>query len=366
MLLELKNICKSYPQGKQQVPILKDINLSVEEGEYVAIMGPSGSGKTTLMNIIGCLDRPSSGTYYLDGKDILKYKDRAMSVVRLNTIGFVFQSFYLMPKQTAVENVSMPLLYAGVPRRKRREIAASALEKVGLEERLNYKPSQLSGGQCQRVAIARAIANHPKILLADEPTGALDSKSGAQIMELFETLHKDGVTIIMITHDREIAEHAERIIRIRDGEISEEPWKKSMANAQVQEPLAEVIEEAAQEIAQAAETEVIQAAGKEKLPIEQAGTQEDAEQKLQEAIEQAVREAKEQVVDAAGVQEIRDAVTQAVETAVNQAVQTAVEQAVRTAAKRKAGADAAALNQAAVLDQEQNRVNTPGQKEESL
>lgn len=225
MLLELKNICKSYPQGKQQVPILKDINLEVAEGEYVAIMGPSGSGKTTLMNIIGCLDRPTSGTYHLDGEDILKYKDRAMSKVRLNSIGFVFQSFYLMPKQSATENVSLPLLYAGIPKKKRKEIAVRALEKVGLEERVNYKPSQLSGGQCQRVAIARAISNNPKILLADEPTGALDSKSGAQIMELFETLNKEGVTIIMITHDREIAEHAQRIIRIRDGQISEEAPK---------------------------------------------------------------------------------------------------------------------------------------------
>lgn len=222
MLLELKNICKSYPQGKQQVPILRDVSLEVEAGEYVAVMGPSGSGKTTLMNIIGCLDRPTSGSYRLDGDDILRYKDRAMSRVRLNSIGFVFQSFYLMPKQTAIDNVSLPLLYAGIPKRKRREIAQRALEKVGLQDRIHYRPNQLSGGQCQRVAIARAISNNPKILLADEPTGALDSKSGAQIMELFAELHKEGVTIIMITHDREIAEHAQRIVRIRDGQISEE------------------------------------------------------------------------------------------------------------------------------------------------
>lgn len=233
MLLELKNICKSYPQGKTQVPILKDINLEVEEGEYVAIMGPSGSGKTTLMNIIGCLDRPTSGTYHLDGDDILRYKDKAMSKVRLNSIGFVFQSFYLIPKQSSVDNVCLPLLYAGVPKRKRREIAVRALTKVGLEDRVTYKPSQLSGGQCQRVAIARAISNNPKILLADEPTGALDSKSGAQIMELFASLHKEGVTIIMITHDRQIAEHAERIIRIFDGQISEEA--KQTGTSQIQE-----------------------------------------------------------------------------------------------------------------------------------
>ncbi len=223
MLLELKDICKSYTQGKMVTPILNNVNLEVEEGEYVAIMGPSGSGKTTLMNIIGCLDKPTSGSYHLDGKDILRYKDRAMSTVRLECIGFVFQSFFLMPKQSALENVCLPLTYAGIPKRKRKEIAAKALERVGLSDRLTYKPTQLSGGQCQRVAIARAIANSPKLLLADEPTGALDSKSGKQIMELFESLHQEGVTIIMITHDAEIASHAQRVIHIRDGQIWEEP-----------------------------------------------------------------------------------------------------------------------------------------------
>ena len=216
MLLELKDINKSYFQGKQEMPVLKNVNFSVEEGEYVAIMGPSGSGKSTLMNIIGCLDKPTSGSFYLDGKDILKYKDNALSTVRLNTIGFVFQSFFLMMKQTALENVCLPLTYAGIPKRKRKEIAAQALKRVGLEDRMNYKPTQLSGGQCQRVA----ISNHPKILLADEPTGALDSKSGAQIMELFQSLHEEGVTIIMITHDSEIASHAQRVIHIRDGQIA--------------------------------------------------------------------------------------------------------------------------------------------------
>ena len=216
MLLELKDINKSYFQGKQEMPVLKNVNFSVEEGEYVAIMGPSGSGKSTLMNIIGCLDKPTSGSFYLDGKDILKYKDNALSTVRLNTIGFVFQSFFLMMKQTALENVCLPLTYAGIPKRKRKEIAAQALKRVGLEDRMNYKPTQLSGGQCQRVAIARAISNHPKILLAD------DSKSGAQIMELFQSLHEEGVTIIMITHDSEIASHAQRVIHIRDGQIAEQ------------------------------------------------------------------------------------------------------------------------------------------------
>ena len=222
MLLELKNICKSYPQGKTQVPILKNVNLQVDRGEYVAIMGPSGSGKTTLMNIIGCLDRPTSGSFLLDGADVLGYGDRAMSKLRLGSIGFVFQSYFLMAKETALENVCLPLVYAGVPYRKRREIARNALERVGLGDRINYRQSQLSGGQCQRVAIARAIANSPKILLADEPTGALDSKSGAQIMELFQSLNDDGVTIIMITHDAEVGAKAKRLIRIRDGEIQEE------------------------------------------------------------------------------------------------------------------------------------------------
>ena len=222
MILELKGIYKEYQQGKMKVPVLKDVNFSMEEGEYVAIMGPSGSGKTTLMNIIGCLDKQTEGTFFLDGVDIKACSENEMSDIRLNKIGFVFQSFFLMMKQTALENVCLPLTYAGIPKRKRKEIAAQALKRVGLEDRMNYKPTQLSGGQCQRVAIARAISNHPKILLADEPTGALDSKSGAQIMELFQSLHEEGVTIIMITHDSEIASHAQRVIHIRDGQIAEQ------------------------------------------------------------------------------------------------------------------------------------------------
>ena len=201
MLLELKHIYKNYLQDKIVIPVLKDVNISIDEGEYVAIMGPSGSGKTTLMNIIGCLDRPTKGEFLLEGESIVNYNENRLSDLRLNTLGFVFQSFFLMMKQTALENVCLPLTYAGIPKRKRKEIAAQALKRVGLEDRMNYKPTQLSGGQCQRVAIARAISNHPKILLADEPTGALDSKSGAQIMELFQSLHEEGVTIIMITHD---------------------------------------------------------------------------------------------------------------------------------------------------------------------
>lgn len=219
MILELKNIYKNYIQGSMEVPVLKDINLSVEEGEYVAIMGPSGSGKTTLMNIIGCLDKPTSGTYLLGGEDIGAYKDKELSLVRNKSIGFVFQTFNLMPRQSALDNVALPLQYAKVPKKERKQRCMDALAKVGLEDRMNFKPTQLSGGQKQRVAIARAIVNEPVILLADEPTGALDSKSGLQVMELFKKLHEEGATIIMITHSDEIASYADRTIRIIDGEL---------------------------------------------------------------------------------------------------------------------------------------------------
>ena len=219
MMLELRNICKTYLQGRMEVPVLKDISLSVEEGEYLAIMGPSGSGKTTLMNIIGCLDAPTSGAYLLEGEDIAGLGDSKMSDVRLHSIGFVFQSFYLLSRQSAQDNVALPLLYAGVRRRERQEMAWQALERVGLGDRTGFKPTQLSGGQCQRVAIARAIVNSPKILLADEPTGALDTKSGEQIMEIFQRLNEEGVTIVMITHEPEIAAHAKRTLHIRDGRL---------------------------------------------------------------------------------------------------------------------------------------------------
>ena len=221
MILNLQNIYKDYQQEKLVVPVLKDVSLTVEEGEYVAIMGPSGSGKTTLMNIIGCLDRPTSGTYELARENVLKLKDRELSDLRLKSIGFVFQSFQLMPRESAVENVALPLSYAGVRKKERRIRATKALERVGLGDRVNFRPTQLSGGQKQRVAIARAMVNHPKILLADEPTGALDSKSGEQIMELFDSLNEEGVTIVMITHDPRIAAKAKRIVRIIDGEIYE-------------------------------------------------------------------------------------------------------------------------------------------------
>ena len=217
MILELEHVYKDYIQGKMEVHILKDISLSVEEGEYLAIMGPSGSGKTTLMNIIGCLDKPTSGSYHLNGKDVLAYSDNELSDTRLYNIGFVFQSFHLLPKQTALENVYLPLIYAGISKKERVERATEALERVGLGDRLHFKPTQLSGGQQQRVAIARAIVNHPTILLADEPTGALDSTSGEQVMELFQKLNDEGITIIMITNDAEIDSHAKRQAIIRDG-----------------------------------------------------------------------------------------------------------------------------------------------------
>ena len=204
-----------------KVPVLKDVNFSMEEGEYVAIMGPSGSGKTTLMNIIGCLDKQTEGTFYLDGQDIKACSENAMSDIRLHKIGFVFQSFHLLPKQSALANVEMPLNYARVPKKERRERARKALERVGLADRVDFKPNQLSGGQMQRVAIAMAIVNNPKLLLADEPTGALDSVSGRQIMELFSELNQEGMTVLMITHDAQIAGCADRMVMIKDGRLKD-------------------------------------------------------------------------------------------------------------------------------------------------
>ena len=222
MLLKLEHIYKDYQQDKLVVPVLKDVSLQVEEGEYVAIMGPSGSGKTTLMNIIGCLDLPTSGTYQFAGNNILEYKDRELAALRSSGIGFVFQNFQLLPRATARDNVALPLSYTGTKPKERKERAMEALEKVGLADRADFRPNQLSGGQKQRVAIARAMVNHPKILLAEEPTGALDSKSGEQIMQLFQQLNDEGVTIVMITHDNKVAQRAKRIVHIIDGELTEE------------------------------------------------------------------------------------------------------------------------------------------------
>ena len=218
-ILKLTDICKDYMQGKEPVRVLKNINLTVEKGEYLAIMGPSGSGKTTLMNLIGCLDVPTSGEYELDGKNLKDLSDDAMAEIRNRHIGFVFQHFHLMPKMDAVENVALPLLYAGVPLKERRERAEEALKAVGLEERMHFLPNQLSGGQCQRVAIARAMVGKPDILLADEPTGALDTKSGTQIMEIFRQLSDEGMTILMITHEPSIAACADKTYHILDGEL---------------------------------------------------------------------------------------------------------------------------------------------------
>ena len=218
-ILKLTDICKDYQQGREPVRVLKNINLTVEKGDYIAIMGPSGSGKTTLMNIIGCLDVPTSGSYELDGKDLKDLSDDELAEIRNKHLGFVFQSFYLMPKLDARDNVALPLLYADVPLKERRERAEEALKAVGLGERMDFLPNQLSGGQCQRVAIARAMVTKPDLLLADEPTGALDTKSGHQIMEIFRKLSQEGMTIIMITHEPAIAACAETTYHILDGEL---------------------------------------------------------------------------------------------------------------------------------------------------
>ena len=223
MIIECRDLCKDYYIGKSPVPILKNISFQMDEGEFIAIMGPSGSGKTTLMNLIGCLDTPTSGSLLLNGQEVGDLKESRLAELRNRTLGFVFQNAELMSDLSALDNVALPLLYRGVRKKERRECAAAVLEKVGLAERVNYRPNQLSGGQRQRVAIARAIVGEPKLLLADEPTGALDSKSGRQVIEIFHRLHDEGSTILMITHDQNIALEAERILYIRDGILSDKP-----------------------------------------------------------------------------------------------------------------------------------------------
>lgn len=220
-ILTMKNIVKEYVMGDEISRVLKGIDLTVEEGEFLAVLGPSGSGKSTLMNIIGCLDVPTSGEYILSGRKIADQDEKSLAHIRSKEIGFIFQSFHLLQRQTALENVELPMIYANVKEKERKQRAMEVLEKVGLKDKIDHYPNQMSGGQQQRVAIARSIVNNPTILLADEPTGALDQKTGAQVMELFHELNDEGRCIIMITHDVHIAQHAKRIVRILDGNISE-------------------------------------------------------------------------------------------------------------------------------------------------
>ncbi len=218
-IIQIENLTKVYRNGKIEVMALRGVNLSIEKGEYVSIMGASGSGKSTLMNILGCLDSLTTGMYFLDEEDVSKLTGKSLAKIRNRKIGFVFQSFNLLPKLTALQNVELPMVYAGVSKKIRRSAAMEALEKVGLTERVKHKPNELSGGQRQRVAIARALVNKPSLLLADEPTGNLDSRSGEEIMEVFQKLHDEGSTIVMVTHEDDIAQHTKRIVMFRDGLI---------------------------------------------------------------------------------------------------------------------------------------------------
>lgn len=218
-LIEIDGVTKRYKLGEQIVYALNGVNLNIECGEYTALMGPSGSGKSTLMNIIGCLDSPTEGTFFLNNKEVSKMSDSALSEVRNTEIGFVFQTFNLLNRLNAIENVSLPLVYAGIPKKEREERAKEVLDKVGLGDRMSHKPNELSGGQRQRVAVARALINNPSILLADEPTGNLDTQTSHEIMALFEEIHSAGNTIVLVTHEEDIAQHAKRIIRLRDGVV---------------------------------------------------------------------------------------------------------------------------------------------------
>ena len=226
-LIQLENISRRYQMGAETIHALRDVSLQIERGEYVAIMGPSGSGKSTLMNLIGCLDVPTSGRYELNGVDVSHMDDNELAEVRNREIGFVFQTFNLLPRSTALHNVELPLIYAGLPHHERRHIALDALEQVGLSDRVQHKPNELSGGQRQRVAIARALVTKPSILLADEPTGNLDSKTGAEIMAWFDGLSVRGHTILLVTHEEDVARHARRTLRIRDGSIASDEIVKA-------------------------------------------------------------------------------------------------------------------------------------------
>ena len=228
-IIHLDDIRKSYIMGKQPLPVLKGVSLDIFRNEYVALMGPSGSGKSTLMNILGCLDTPTSGTYILNGQDVSKMPEDSLADVRNSEIGFVFQQFNLMPRYTALENVAFPLVYAGISRKQRLERAMAVLEKVSLADRSHHKPNELSGGQCQRVAIARALINNPSLILADEPTGNLDTKTSTEIMDIFSSIQAAGNTVVLVTHEEDIAKYAHRIVRLRDGVIESDRRRAAAA-----------------------------------------------------------------------------------------------------------------------------------------
>ncbi len=225
-IIKISDIKRSFLLGTEEIQVLKGINLEIEKGDYVALMGPSGSGKSTLMNILGCLDTPTSGTYILNNKDVSKLTDNQLAEIRNKEIGFVFQTFNLLPRTTAIDNVALPMIYAGKSKNERTQRAEKVLSQVGLQDRMDHHPNQLSGGQRQRVAVARALVNNPSIILADEPTGNLDTKTSIEIMALFDQIHKKGNTIILVTHEEDIAAHAHRIIRLRDGVIESDIRQK--------------------------------------------------------------------------------------------------------------------------------------------
>jgi len=223
-VIEIRNIIRDFKLGQEVVHVLKGIDLDIKRGEYVAIMGPSGSGKSTLMNLLGCLDTPTAGSYNLNGNDVSEMTDDELAEIRNTEIGFVFQTFNLLPRTTALDNVALPMVYAGASKKERHERATEVLKDVGLADRMDHKPNQLSGGQRQRVAVGRALVNKPSIILADEPTGNLDSKTGTEIMGLFDQIHANGNTVIMVTHEEDIAAHAKRVIRLRDGVIESDTF----------------------------------------------------------------------------------------------------------------------------------------------